>query len=179
MRWAFSKWKVSDETVAGSLRQKRYRVLTDLNNEQTKVLEKQATKEAESSTVINHLNIQRDELLDNFIKSQRLALSSLVQNHIRSKRKAMTRWKQEVFEQRRHEANDSIREGVETIAEVKDKSKRVEAENEQLAKENDELRRFSMDGFVIARNVQQLSDDREKLSVDLADKTEQIKELLA
>lgn len=91
----------------------------------------------------------------------------------------MTRWKQEVFEQRRREANDSIREGVEAIAEVKDKSKRVEAENEHLAKENDELRRFSMDGFVIARNVQQLSDDREKLSVDLADKTEQIKELLA
>ena len=35
-----------------------------------------------------------------------------------------------------------------------------------------------MDGFVIAKNVQQLSEDREKLSVDLADKTEQIKELL-
>ena len=35
-----------------------------------------------------------------------------------------------------------------------------------------------MDGFVIARNVQELSDDREKLSIDLADKTTQIKELL-
>ena len=65
-----------------------------------------------------------------------------------------------------------IREGVEQIAEVKERSKRVELENESLAKENDELRRFSMDGFVIARNVQQLSEDREKLSVDLADKTE-------
>jgi hypothetical protein len=42
MRWAFYKWKVSDEKVAGGLRRKRYRVLTDLNNEQTKVLEKQA-----------------------------------------------------------------------------------------------------------------------------------------
>ena len=65
-----------------------------------------------------------------------------------------------------------IREGVENIAEVKERSKRVELENESLAKENDELRRFSMDGFVIAKNVQQLSEDREKLSVDLADKTE-------
>lgn len=65
-----------------------------------------------------------------------------------------------------------IREGVETIAEVKERSKRVELENESLATENDELRRFSMDGFVIAKNVQQLSEDREKLSVDLADKTE-------
>jgi hypothetical protein len=65
-----------------------------------------------------------------------------------------------------------IREGVESIAEVKERSKRVELENESLATENDELRRFSMDGFVIAKNVQQLSEDREKLSVDLADKTE-------
>ena len=65
-----------------------------------------------------------------------------------------------------------IREGVENIAEVKERSKRVELENESLATENDDLRRFSMDGFVIAKNVQQLSEDREKLSVDLADKTE-------
>ena len=65
-----------------------------------------------------------------------------------------------------------IREGVENIAEVKERSKRVELENESLATENDELRRFSMDGFVIAKNVQQWSEDREKLSVDLADKTE-------
>ena len=172
MRWAFNKWKVSDETVAGSLRRKRYRLLTDLNNQQTKVLEKQATQEAECSTIINHLNLQRDELLDKFIKAQQLALSALVQNHTRSKGKAMNRWKQEVFEQRRQEANQSIRLGVETIAEVKERAKRTEAENEQLGRENDELRRFSMDGFVIAKNVQQLSEDREKLSVDLADKTE-------
>lgn len=35
-----------------------------------------------------------------------------------------------------------------------------------------------MDGFMIAKNVQQLSEEREKLSVDLADKTDQIRELL-
>lgn len=135
-------------------------------------MEKQASQEAESSTVINHMNIQRDELLDHFIRSQKLALSALAQNHLRSRRKALNRWKQEVYEQRRAEHNQMIREGVEQIAEVKERSKRVELENESLAKENDELRRFSMDGFVIARNVQQLSEDREKLSVDLADKTE-------
>lgn len=47
-----------------------------------------------------------------------------------------------------------IREGVEAIAEIKERSKRIEVENESLAQENDELRRFSMDGFVIAKNVQ-------------------------
>jgi len=32
-----------------------------------------------------------------------------------------------------------------------------------------------MDGFQIAKNVQQLSNEREDLSVDLADKTNQIR----
>ena len=35
-----------------------------------------------------------------------------------------------------------------------------------------------MDGFQIAKNVQQLSNEREDLSVDLADKTNQIRQLL-
>ena len=100
------------------------------------------------------MNIQRDELLDHFIRSQKLALSALAQNHIRSKRKAFNRWRQDVFEQHRQEHNDMIREGVEAIAEIKERSKRIEVENESLAQENDELRRFSMDGFVIAKNVQ-------------------------
>jgi len=32
-----------------------------------------------------------------------------------------------------------------------------------------------MDGFQLAKNVQQLSNEREDLSVDLADKTNQIR----
>ena len=35
-----------------------------------------------------------------------------------------------------------------------------------------------MDGYVIAKSVKQLSDEREKLTVDLADKAKQINELL-
>jgi predicted RNase H-like nuclease (RuvC/YqgF family) len=54
----------------------------------------------------------------------------------------------------------------------------LEAENAALATENDELRQFSMDGFQIAKNVQSLSNEREKLSVDLADKTDIISQLL-
>ena len=44
--------------------------------------------------------------------------------------------------------------------------------------ENDNLRQFSMDGFHIAKNVQSLSNEREKLSCDLADKTSVIRNLL-
>lgn len=40
------------------------------------------------------------------------------------------------------------------------------------------MRQISLDGYQIARNVQNLNSEREKLSVDLADKTTMIKKLL-
>jgi len=153
MRWAFQKWRRSDEVVAGGLRKKKYRVLTNMNNEQTKVLEKQAMREAENSTVINHMNVQRDELLENFIKSQKLSLSTLHENHIKGKRQAFNRWKRSVRDEKLQEFNEEIRVKVENIAELKDTEKRIEVDNVQLSKENDELRKFSMDGFIIAKNV--------------------------
>lgn len=55
----------------------------------------------------------------------------------------------------------------------------LEKTNDTLAKENDQLRQFSLDGFQIAKSVQQLSQEREKLSVDLADKSKTISDLLA
>ena len=60
--------------------------------------------------------------------------------------------------------------GVEEIAQLKRVQKEVEAANEKLADENDELRRFSLEGYTIAKSVKALSEEREKLSVDLADK---------
>lgn len=61
---------------------------------------------------------------------------------------------------------------------MKDKIKDFEVDNESLANENEELRQFSLDGYQIAKNVQSLSNERERLSVDLADKATTIKKLL-
>lgn len=58
---------------------------------------------------------------------------------------------------------------VEKLSAVKDKVREVGKENEELAGENEELRTFSMDGYKIAESVNQLSKEREKLTVDLAD----------
>lgn len=54
----------------------------------------------------------------------------------------------------------------------------LEQENDGLAVENEELRQFSLDGYLIAKNVKALSEERESLSVDLADKTSTIQKLL-
>lgn len=67
---------------------------------------------------------------------------------------------------------------IDMIAATKDKIKELENDNECLANENEELRQFSLDGYQLGKNVQNLTSEREKLSVDLADKANTIKKLL-
>ena len=67
---------------------------------------------------------------------------------------------------------------VGAIAALKDKMAEIENDNECLANENEELRQFSLDGYQLGKNVQNLTHEREKLSVDLADKANTIKKLL-
>jgi len=57
---------------------------------------------------------------------------------------------------------------------LKEKINDFENDNEGLAQENEELRQFSLDGYAIAKNVKELTKDREKLSCDLSDKTDTI-----
>ena len=64
------------------------------------------------------------------------------------------------------------------IAATKDKINEIENDNDSLANENEELRQFSLDGYQLGKNVQNLTAEHEKLSVDLADKANTIKKLL-
>ena len=64
------------------------------------------------------------------------------------------------------------------IAALKDKIAELERDNDSLANENEELRQFSLDGYQLGKNVQNLQSERENLSVDLADKASTIKKLL-
>ena len=64
------------------------------------------------------------------------------------------------------------------IAAIKGKIAELEGDNDALANENEELRQFSLDGYQLGKNVTSLTQEREKLSVDLADKADTIKKLL-
>lgn len=80
--------------------------------------------------------------------------------------------------QKRSHFEKILQRNINLIANLKDKIKDFEVDNESLANENEELRQFSLDGYQIAKNVQSLSNERERLSVDLADKATTIKKLL-
>ena len=61
---------------------------------------------------------------------------------------------------------------------MKSKISDQEHENDNVATENEELRQFTLNGYQIAKNMQNLQTEREQLSVDLADKAQVIRELL-
>ena len=141
-------------------------------------MDKLADAEAENSAIINHLNIQRDELLEHYVRSQKLGLALLKDNQRRSRGLAFDVWKEFTKVARKSDGQGHVADSIAAITAVKQRMAQLEAENAALATENDELRQFSMDGFQIAKNVQSLSNEREKLSVDLADKTDIISQLL-
>lgn len=91
---------------------------------------------------------------------------------------ALLRWNTTVKDIKNREMLIKLRRNLELIENFKVKINKLEVDNEAIAIENEELRQFSLDGYEIAKNVQALTTEREKLSVDLADKAQVIKKLL-
>ena len=73
---------------------------------------------------------------------------------------------------------DAIKGNLDQIGGLKDQIQKLEDDNEGLAKQNDEFRKGAMDGITMVRHVERLTSDRDKLSVDLADKALTIRKLL-
>jgi len=88
------------------------------------------------------------------------------------------RWGNGAHHKKRLHFEGVLGRNLDQISGLKDKVNELEEDNESLALQNEEMRQISLDGYQIARNVQNLNSEREKLSVDLADKTSMIKRLL-
>ena len=128
--------------------------------------------------MLGHLNRQRDELLDNYTRGKYLALALCRHQYWKNLRHYFNRYKRNCHYDKRGEREKNLRRNVELITALKDKLRELENDNDNLANENEELRQYSLDGYQIAKNVQNLTSEREKLSVDLADKAQTIKKLL-
>jgi len=116
--------------------------------------------------------------LEHYIRAQRLALAACHERLLAGKKKAFRAWASLLKEGAREEGQVEIMAVVDRLTAIKDKVREIEKENLELAQENEELRKFSMDGYKIAESVNQLSAEREKLTIDLADQAQTIKNLL-
>lgn len=90
----------------------------------------------------------------------------------------MAKLQDSAYAKKRAQLEAILQRNIDLIAATKDKIKEIENDNDALANENEELRQFSLDGYQLGKNVQTLTAEREKLSVDLADKANTIKKLL-
>ena len=143
-----------------------------------KRLDALADSTQQDEDMINHLSDQNKELFSNYRKSQRLALALGRDQHRTGLMRAFMKWSDAATSERAAGTEGALGNNVGLIAALKDKIAELEGDNESLANENEELRQFSLDGYQLGKNVTSLTSEREKLSVDLADKANTIKKLL-
>jgi regulator of replication initiation timing len=127
---------------------------------------------------LSQLGLQRDELVENKEHAKSLSFA-LHNNNVKfGMHQGLMRWSDGAHHKKRLHFEGVLGRNLDQISGLKDKVNELEEDNESLALQNEEMRQISLDGYQIARNVQNLNSEREKLSVDLADKTSMIKRLL-
>ena len=175
---AFGKWKHFFSDKQDALQRRTRAQLLTRAVKAAKRLEVLADSTQQDEDMINHLSDQNEELFTNYRKSQRLALALGRDNHKFSLMKGLTRLQDSAEAEKVRQLEAVLQRNVDMIAATKDKINEIENDNDSLANENEELRQFSLDGYQLGKNVQNLTAEREKLSVDLADKANTIKKLL-
>lgn len=178
MASAFDRWKHYDIKQKETFKKMPKRNLDQKTLVNAEQLEKLAEAVDEREQVLDHMSNQRDALLENYIKGQKIAMC-LWRNNVRMMlHRAFTKWVHTNQKQTNTAFENDVKKNIEFIAALKEKLSQLERDNESMAGENEELRQFSLDGYQIAKNVQMLAGEREKLSVDLADKAQTIRKLL-
>ena len=127
---------------------------------------------------IDHLNIQRENLLSHYITGQKLAITLGKNNHLKSMFRAFARWKRETKITEYSRFSEQLDRTSRMIGDLMSHLNKLENIKKQLHVENEELRQAAMDGIEIAKAVQELTKEREQLSADLQDRSSTIKKLI-
>ena len=174
----FKKWKfekADSEKVLNRLSKKQLidKIVADEN-----LIGSSKSRIQRMDQAIDHLNIQRDNLLEHFIKGQRLALAKVNNFYLGTIFRAFARWKKWCQRAEQDELADQLGRTNQMIGELAGHVARLEGINRNLLVENEELRSAALDGIEIAKAVQDLTKEREALSADLQDRAATIKKLI-
>ena len=102
---------------------------------------------------MGHMSVQRDELVDNYIKSQRLAIALARDNLEKGMRRSLNQMDTNAHLSRRRDFETLLERNINLIASLKERIQDFENDNVAVANENEALRQFSLDGYQIAKNV--------------------------
>ena len=123
--------------MASHMDKQSFKNLQNLNMKQCRALDSLADNEAESSTALATLSTQRDELLDHYVRSQKLALALIRDGHRMACMQAIDRWKVFFKDSRESEGESTIADAVTRITHVKQRMQELEKTNANLAQENE------------------------------------------
>ena len=127
---------------------------------------------------IDHLNVQRENLLQHYITGQKLAITLGKNNLMKSMFRAFMKWKRETRQSEQERLSEQLDRTNSMINDLMAHANKLEEINRSLHVENEELRQAAMDGIEIAKAVQELTKEREQLSADLQDRSSTIKKLI-
>lgn len=176
--WVFKKWKYSDLDRLNGLESMTKPQLLQLDYKNQQKMDKTADELDIADGTINDLEAQRDLLVRRYVGSQRLALAVTTSSCERAKFKAFSQWISAKSSCDQSELEEQLKRNLDRIKFLKDRIKHFEYSNEELADQNEELRQGALDGIEMAKTIDDLTREREKLSVDLADKAITIRKLL-
>ena len=73
---------------------------------------------------------------------------------------------------------DALEKNLERIESLKHVIAKLESENDGIARQNDVFRKGAIDGIHMSKHIDEIHEEREKYTIDLADKAHTIKKLL-
>lgn len=176
--WAFNTWKRGLSLVANALkshtRQELFGVVAKMDRD---------IKTLEGMVENNHLQVKYLESYSGILeqhtrRGQNQALTVCKMNIDKTLASAMQRWILSTYFGRIQDILTALRINDEQIDYLKIQLQETVDEKNALYDENMELRQASLDGIAIADAIETLTKERERLSVDLADKSATIRRLL-
>ena len=177
--WAFKRWKHHHEDARKYLQSLSKSQLIHSVCKNEHILGSLQYQQESKNNYINFQLSERQKLLINFASGQKIAFQRCEYKlRYRPMRKFFTKWQKYTYDCKISESNSQILKTEEIIAELLKLCQNAEQRNKDLLLENEELRQASLDGIEIAKAVQELTKEREKLSSDLNEKNMTIQQLL-
>ncbi|CAG9315987.1 unnamed protein product [Blepharisma stoltei] len=175
---AFLTWKKGFPLVVNTVNKLTRRELYSLIAKMDRDLKTIEGKLENNHKDVVYLQTYANILQNNVRKGQNLALSLCNMNTHKSLFRGMIRWIMHTNLCKVHDLLSQLTSTEEQLFIIKSHLRGIEDENKSLIDENMELRQASLDGIAIADAFETLTKEREKLSVDLADRAATIKRLL-
>ena len=157
MSIAFNRWKLDKKHL---LVGKDRRDLTAMCEKNQRLIGNLDHLEDQAQVYMNQMLHTRDELVDNLMGSQRLAIAQGRDRLERGIARSISNLSDHALSQKRSDLQYILQQRLDQIRDLKERMITLEDENYHTAAENEELRQFSLDGYAIAQNVKHLTEER-------------------